>query len=296
MPTLARSQDAYDRFSAVVELPLTILALLWLPVLVLPLVARLPAGIAGIFNAIDYLVWAVFVVEYLVRLYLAPSRWLFFTRHLVDLAVIALPALRPLRALRLLRLLNLARAGAVLAGALKRAREILTHRGLHFVLLAVLGLVLVCSAAELGFEQHARGATIHNFGDALWWATVTVTTVGYGDKYPVSPGGRGVAVVLMLVGIGLIGVLTATVASYFVEEKTDQEKTELNQRLDRIEAMLARALAPPHDPDPAITPDGKDPPPQHPAGDSATPSQHGTKTPNKPKEHPGLPDTTPDST
>jgi len=236
MPTLARSQDAYDRFSAVVELPLAILALLWLPILVLPLVASLPAGIAYTFNVIDYLVWVVFVVEYLIRLYLAPSRRRFFTRHLVDLAVVALPVLRPLRALRLLRLLNLARAGVVLANALKRAREILTHRGLHYVLLAVLGIVLVCSAAELGFEQHARDSTIHNFGDALWWATVTVTTVGYGDKYPASPGGRGVAVVLMLVGIGLIGVLTATVASYFVEEKAGQEKAELNQRLDRIDA------------------------------------------------------------
>lgn len=291
MPTLARSQDAYNRFSAAVELPLTILALLWLPVLVLPLAARLPAGIAGTFNTIDYLVWAVFVVEYLVRLYLAPSRWLFFTRHLLDLAMVALPALRPVRALRLLRL---ARAGVVLAGALKRAREILTHRGLHLVLLAVLGVVLVCSAAELGFEQHACGATIHNFPDALWWATVTVTTVGYGDKYPVSPGGRGVAVVLMLAGIGLIGVLTATVASYFIEEKTDQEKAELNQRLDRIEAMLTQALAPPHAP--AITPNGKDPPLQRPVQDLATPSPRGTKTPDKPKDHPGLPDTTTDST
>ena len=61
MPSLARSQDAYDRFSAVVELPLTILALLWLPIFVLPLAARLPAGVAGTFNVIDYLVWAVFV-------------------------------------------------------------------------------------------------------------------------------------------------------------------------------------------------------------------------------------------
>jgi voltage-gated potassium channel len=259
MPALARSQDAYDRFSAAVELPLTILALLWLPILVLPLAARLPAGIADTFSVIDYMVWAVFVVEYLVRLYLAPSRRRFFTRHLVDLAVVALPALRPLRALRLV---NLARAGAVLANALKRAREILAHRGLHFVLLAVLGIVIVCSAAELGSEQHAHGSTIRNFGDALWWAAVTVTTVGYGDKYPVSPGGRGVAVVLMLVGIGLISVLTATVASYFVEEKADQEKAELNQRLDRIEAMLARALAPPDKPSAAIAPDGKDLDPQ----------------------------------
>lgn len=110
------------------------------------------------------------------------------------------------------------------------------------VLLAVLGIVFVCSAVELGFEQHAHGSTIHNFGDALWWSIVTVTTVGYGDQYPVSPGGRGVAVVLMLVGIGLIGVLTATVASYFVADKAEQDKAELNERLDRIEALLTKAL------------------------------------------------------
>lgn len=58
--------------------------------------------------------------------------------------------------------------------------------------------------------------------------------MGYGDEHPVSPGGRGVAAVLMLVGIGLIGVLTATVASYFVAGKAEQDKAELNERLDRI--------------------------------------------------------------
>lgn len=246
---LARSQDAYDRFSAAVGLPLTVLALLWLPVVVVPLVVPLPADVASTFNVIDYVVWAVFAAEYLVRLYLAPSRWRFFTHHLVDLAVVALPVLRPLRALRLLRLLNLARVGAVLASALTRARELFTHRGLNFVLLSVLGIIIVCSGLELAFEQHASGSTIHNFGDALWWATVTVTTVGYGDMYPVSAGGRGVAVVLMLVGIGLIGVLTATVASYFIEEQADQERADLNQRLDRIEAMLAQALARPDESD-----------------------------------------------
>ncbi len=242
MSSLARSQDAYDRFSAAVELPLTLLALLWLPVLVVPLLVHLPAAVAATFEVIDYFVWAAFAVEYLVKLYLAPSRRLFFAHHLLDLAVVALPMLRPLRALRLLRLLNLGRAGVVLASALIRSREIFTHRGLHFVLLAVLGIVFVCSAVELGFEQHAHGSTIHNFGDALWWSIVTVTTVGYGDQYPVSSGGRGVAVVLMLVGIGLIGVLTATVASYFVADKAEQDKAELNERLDRIEALLTKAL------------------------------------------------------
>jgi voltage-gated potassium channel len=252
VPSLARSQDAFDRFSKVVELPLTVLALLWLPVLVIPLVVHLRPGVSDTFLAIDYFVWAAFVVEYMVKLYLSPSRRHFFTHHPVDLAVIAVPVLRPLRALRLLRLVNLARVGIVLTNALKRARDILTHRGLHFVLLAVLGIVLACSAMELGFEQSADGSNIHNFGDALWWAVVTVTTVGYGDRYPVSAGGRGVAVVLMLVGIGLIGVLTATVASYFVEEKADEEKVALNERLDRIEAMLTEALGRGDQPDGAV--------------------------------------------
>ncbi len=90
----------------------------------------------------------------------------------------------------------------------------------------------------LSFEANAKGSNIHNFGDALWWAIVTVTTVGYGDKYPVTAGGRGVATVLMFVGIGLIGVLTATVASYFVEQSADEDRAELVERLDRMEAML----------------------------------------------------------
>jgi voltage-gated potassium channel len=259
MPTLARSQDAYDRFSAAVELPLAILALVWLPILVVPLVTHLQAAVAETFTAIDYFVWAAFVVEYLVKLYLAPSRRRFFTHHLVDLALVALPMFRPLRALRLGRLVNLARVAVILFTGLGRVRGILSHRGLHFVFLAVLVIVFACSAMVLGFEQDAHGSNIDNYGEALWWAIVTVTTVGYGDRYPVSAGGRGVAVVLMLVGIGLIGVVTASVASYFIEEKVDEQKTILNERLGRIEAMLAQALATPREPSVVATMDGDEP-------------------------------------
>ena len=188
MARLGRSQDAYDRFASAVALPLTVLALVWLPVLVVPIVAHLPSSLAATFEAIDYLVWAAFAVEYLVKLYLVPRRWHFVTHHLIDLAVVALPLLRPLRAARLLRILNVARAGVVLANAFRRVRGIVTHQGLHYVLAAALGVIVVCSVLELVFETGATGSRIQNFGDALWWAVVTVTTVGYGDQFPVTAG------------------------------------------------------------------------------------------------------------
>src|ERR1039458_3871867 len=150
--------------------------------------------------------------------------------------------LRPLRALRLLRILNLGRVGVVLANALRRSKQLMTHRGIHFVLLAVVLIVFACAGLILSFETHAKGSNIHSFADALWWAVVTVTTVGYGDRYPVTAGGRGIAVVLMLVGIGLIGVLTATVTSFFVENQADASTAELTERLDRMESMLQRLL------------------------------------------------------
>jgi voltage-gated potassium channel len=117
----------------------------------------------------------------------------------------------------------------------------LTHHNLHFVLLSVAVIIFAAAGLEVAFELHARGSNIHGFADALWWAVVTVTTVGYGDKFPVTAAGRGVAVVLMLVGIGLIGVLTATVASFFVQQTADEQTTDLQdlqQRLGRIEQIL----------------------------------------------------------
>jgi voltage-gated potassium channel len=239
MRSLGRSQDAYDRFSAIAEVPMTVLALLWLPVLVVPAIVHISTATGNALDTIDYLVWAVFVAEYLIKLYLTPSRWQFFRTHLIDLLVIAVPVFRPLRVLRLLRL---TRSGLTLAEVLRRARNLLTHNGLHFVLLSVLAIVLVGAALEFNFEDHARGANIHSYGDALWWAVVTVTTVGYGDKYPVTAAGRGVAVVLMLTGIGLVGVLSASIASYFVGQQSGQDMTELHQRLDRIEATLAKLV------------------------------------------------------
>ena len=239
---VTRDGVAYQRFADAVDGPLLVLAILWLPVLIVPLVTTPSPPVADSLDAVDYFVWAMFVVEYLVKLYLSPSRWRFVRTHVIDLIVIIVPFLRPLRLARLVRVLKMARVATVLTEVLSRARSILTHKGLHFVLLSVVLIIAAAAGLEVLFESGKPGSNIHNFGDALWWAMVTVTTVGYGDKYPVTVEGRGVAVVLMLVGIGLVGTVTATVASYFVEQ--DQQKTtvELEQRLDRIERMLEQLL------------------------------------------------------
>ena len=76
----------------------------------------------------------------------------------------------------------------------------------------------------------------------MWWSVVTVTSVGYGDKFPVTAGGRGVAVVLMLLGVGLYGLLAASLASFFIGEREEQQEDELRIRLDRMEAMLSQLV------------------------------------------------------
>jgi voltage-gated potassium channel len=127
-----------------------------------------------------------------------------------------------------------------------RVEAILKHHSLFRVLIAACVTLLIGAWLVMLFEEGAPGSNIHNYHDALWWAIVTVTTVGYGDRYPVTEGGRIVAAVLMLVGIGLIGVLTATVASVFIKDHTDANKAEfkkghadLGQQLAIISERLA---------------------------------------------------------
>jgi voltage-gated potassium channel len=274
-PDKARRAAAYDRFSAAVELPMLILAGLMLPILIVPIVWPVHGAMAASFDSASYLIWALFIVEYLAKLALAPDRRRFVRSNVLDLVVIAVPFLRPLRVLRSLRLLRLVRLGWLGSWAVNAVRgvaRVLSHRGFHFVLLAVMVLVFVGAAAEVGFESHAPGASIHSYGDALWWAMVTITTVGYGDKVPVTAAGRGVAVVFMVTGVALFGLLTATLSSYFAESGKDSIGTRidgLRQQLDDVHALLAAVLAqanvaipPGTSAAPAGTPAGQAPPDQ----------------------------------
>jgi voltage-gated potassium channel len=178
-----------------------------------------------------WVTWMLFVADYLVRLVLAESRRTFVVRHWLDLIVIALPLLRPLRLLRLIPLLSVIN---------RRATTRLQGRVATYVVGGALLLAFVGALAELNAERDAPGATIVDFGDAIWWATTTMTTVGYGDTYPVTVVGRWVAAALMVGGVALLGTVTATFASWLVDRVStvSSNEEELRATVARLEAKL----------------------------------------------------------
>ena len=242
-----RNQEALQRFERQVALPMLVLSLAVIPLLLIPLLVHDLSPVArATLLALDWAVWAIFVVEYLARLFLAPYKGVFFRHNLFDLLIVALPFLRPLRVIRSARserLLQTGRATTFLGRATQSAREVLTRHKLHYVLLAGVAVVLIGAAMTREFEHAAPGSTIKTFPDALWWAISTAATVG-STTSPVTPGGRAVAVVLMLFGLGVFGLLAASFASFFIGERSEEEiEPKIRDALDRlarIEAALAR--------------------------------------------------------
>jgi voltage-gated potassium channel len=248
LEAMAGSSDALERFERQSAWPMLVLSVAIIPLLVIPLTVDLSPGTESALFAIDWLVWAVFAVEYGVRLYLAPDKAHFVKRNVIDLVVVVVPFLRPLRiarSTRMLRLLRAGRVGAFLLRGMAAVRDVLTRHKLHYTLLVVLVATVGAGLIVAELEHGVAGSRIASPADGLWWAVTTVTTVGYGDTYPVTAAGRAMAVVLMLVGVGFFGLLAASLASFLIgrghqEEATPEEVglADIAARLERIEIRL----------------------------------------------------------
>ncbi|HET7677396.1 MAG TPA: ion transporter [Candidatus Limnocylindrales bacterium] len=173
-----------------------------------------PAASRGALQALDDLLTVLFVAEFGSRFIASRDRRAYLRGHWIDLVAL-IPSIRGVRVLRLLRLLRLVRAFAGLHRALGHLERMVGHRGLGMLVVAWLGVMVICSLALYAAEQGVNEA-VGSPLDALWWGVVTLTTVGYGDVYPVTPEGRLAAAVLMLLGIGLFGAITATVTSFML--------------------------------------------------------------------------------
>ncbi len=199
-----------------VEWPLTVIALLFLAGYAWPILnPNLSDFWLSACAVATWGSWAVFAVDYLVRLVLSRQRLRFVRTSWLDLLTVVLPLLRPLRLLRLVRVLSLLN---------RHAGSSLRGRVLVYVIGSTALVLFVAALAVLDAERGAEGSNITSFADALWWAVTTVTTVGYGDRFPVTTTGRFVASGLMLAGIALLGVVTATFASWLIERVTEAEE------------------------------------------------------------------------
>lgn len=219
-------EDRLERWEHRTALPLTLLSLLFLAVYATPILASgLDDSWRRVCTTANIVIWALLGAEYTVRLALSRDRRRFARTHWFDLAVLLLPILRPLRALRLVLALKI----------LNRRTEALTRGRLAlYVAATTVLLVVVAALAVLDAERGAPDGTIATYPQALWWAVVTVTTVGYGDYSPVTVEGRLVALAMMIGGIGLIGFVTGSLASWIVERISTEDR----QRSDAGDTAL----------------------------------------------------------
>lgn len=217
-----------ERWGRVAEWPLIVVSVLFLAAYsVQVLAAGSVAQIAGWFMLGT---WGLFLIDYAISLWLAPHRWSWFFRHLHELAIVALPMLRPLRLLRLVTLISVLQR---VAGSALRGRVV------TYVVAASGLLVYVGALAMYDAEKTAPGSSIQSFGDAIWWAIVTITTVGYGDLSPVTVMGRIIAIGLMIGGIALLGIVTATLASWLVEKVATEDTQSQALTVEHFELLRA---------------------------------------------------------
>ena len=185
-----------------------------------------------------FIIWIFFAIDYFARVSIAEGKKKFVRKNLLDLAAVALPFLPLLRAIRALA------AVTVLS---RRNRGSRSQQVTTSVVTLAFATWFVAGLAVTEAERHVDGANIQGVGDGWWWAITTMATVGYGDTYPVSPQGRIVGMSLMIMGVALLGTITASIASNFnmtnnedlVDEKSSaSDLDELKKRIAELESKL----------------------------------------------------------
>ncbi len=192
---------------------LTILALVFLIVFSYPAFEPdISPSTQSTLDLLQWIIWGAFALDLIMGLVQASNKKQFLLKHPLDIAAVLLPFLRPLRLLRVISFGGL----ALQKVAIGRQFAITVK-----VLIASIFIAYISAVQITISERTVEGSNIKNFGDGLWWAITTVTTVGYGDRYPTTIEGKVLAVGLMIMGISLMGVITASVAAWFIKMGAD---------------------------------------------------------------------------
>jgi voltage-gated potassium channel len=243
-PSGLTHSSAYDIFILV----LTVFSLVIMALLVLPL----DEATLQVLRTYDNLICLVFLTDFVINLAQSHPRRAYFIdrRGWLDLlgSIPSFGVLRFTALFRLARLSRLARITRLLRGNNKKAliRDVLANRGQYAIFITVLLAIIVLGTSSvlvLQFESRSPDANITTGGDALWWGFVTITTVGYGDQYPVTPLGRLVGVFVMFSGVGIIGALASILSSLLLPSPADEPPTAAEPTGSNLESELTAIRA-----------------------------------------------------
>jgi len=242
---MSTSQPAYKRIT-LYDLILMILAILSIIIVIFMVTISEDEGLYRLLRVLDSLIALVFLADFIARFSRVTDRKQYFFRQLGWLDLLGgIPlngagVVRVARLIRGLRALRHTNAREFFASL----RDHLAQNTLVFAIFMALLAVFAASAAVLAFESGATSANIHTAPEAIWWSFVTIATVGYGDYYPVTTAGRITGILLMFVGVGIFGVLSAFLANAFISPRrnssqiSSNELAEIKQELVELRQMI----------------------------------------------------------
>ena len=235
--------ELLHRLSSALEWPMTVLALAWLVLIVL----ELTRGLSPFLDALNYVIWGLFVLHFALEFLIAPQKGLYLRRNWLTAVSLVLPALRVVRFVRVVRLLRATRGlrlVRVVTSANRGMRSlgrVMGRRGLGYVVTLTLLVNVLGASGILAFEREVDGGSITSFGTALWWTAMTLTTMG-ADYFPQTPEGRLLGLLLAIYGFAVFGYVTASIASLFVARDAEEGDGEL-AGAGQVEALRVEVAA-----------------------------------------------------
>jgi voltage-gated potassium channel len=241
----AELANALDRW---LEWPLIILAVVWLALLVIELVH----GLDPFLVRLGEIIWAIFIVDFVVKLLLAPDKSNYLRSQWLTIISLLLPAVRVLRVFRILRAMRGLRLVRII-GSMNRGMQSLgrtmRRRGFPYVAALTLVVLITGAAGMYAFENDSQARAFRGYAEALWWTAMLLTTIG-SEYWPRTPEGRALALLLSLYALGILGYVAATLASFFIGREaeasdgplpSDAELRQLRHEIASLRAELARS-------------------------------------------------------
>lgn len=228
------------RIEDLMEGPMVLLGFAWLVLLVI----ELTRGLNEALEKISLVIWGIFILDFLIKFTLAPRKNTFLKKHILTMISLLIPALRVVRIMRVLRVLRSVRLVKVLSSINRSMRSLaatMNRRAFGYVALLTVVVIFAGTAGMYAFE---REAGLDTFGEALWFTSMIVITVGT-EYWPQTAEGRVLCYILALYGFAMLGYLTATLATFFigrdVEEGTTRPSTgmkELKKELTELKELV----------------------------------------------------------